>query len=175
MPVKISHPAPQTPQPFYIAKPAAQEGKGVLVLHAWRGLNPFMRSFCDRLASEGFIALAPDLYNGKIAATIEEAKKLRSKVKGDIATQQILQALDHLCAFSGENPKIGVVGFSLGGGWALWLAAGGRGGLFAWRRVGVVVGGTGIQPGCRHSGILRLTRRRLYSRSLRVPVSPGRN
>ena len=94
----------------------------MLVLHAWWGLNKFMRGFCNRLAGEGFIALAPDLYQGKIATTIEEAKKLRSKVKQQAASEQILQALDQLRTLSSENQTLGVVGFSLGGWWVLWLA-----------------------------------------------------
>lgn len=61
-------------------------------MHAWWGLNPFFRRLCDRLAQEGFVALAPDLYHGLTAATIEEAKKLRSKLKQETVSQEITRA-----------------------------------------------------------------------------------
>ena len=107
----------------YLAKPKSGKGKGVLVLHAWWGLNPFVRKFCDRLAKEGFVALAPDLYHGATASTIAEAKKLRGTLKREIVAQEIAQAAEHLRAICGaKNRAIGVVGFSLGGYWALWFA-----------------------------------------------------
>jgi len=63
----------------YLAKPDAPDGPGVLVLHSWWGPNDFFRDLCDRLAAEGFFALAPDLYAGLVASTVEEAAALRSK------------------------------------------------------------------------------------------------
>jgi carboxymethylenebutenolidase len=108
---------------YYLAKPKSGKGKGVLVLHAWWGLNPFVKKFCDRLAKEGFIALAPDLYHGAVASTIAEAKKLRDTHKPKIVGQEIAQAAAQLRALCGGNKRtIGVVGFSLGGYWALWFA-----------------------------------------------------
>ena len=107
----------------YFVKPLSGSGKGVLALHAWWGLNAFMRGFCDRLAGEGFTVLAPDLYHGAIANTIPEAEKLRSKLKRQAASQAIHQAAERLRQETGEGQEgIGVVGFSLGGYWALWLA-----------------------------------------------------
>ena len=131
--------SPKNPQPstpgsvtYYVAMPQSGQGRGVLVLHAWWGLNQFCRGFCDRLAQEGFVALAPDLYHGATAATIAEAKKLRSKLKQETVAAEITQAAEHLRAICGAGPasvggltcwpEIGVVGFSLGGYWALWLA-----------------------------------------------------
>jgi len=110
----------QSSEDFYLAKPKRGQGPGVLVLHAWWGLNPFFREFCDRLAKEGFVALAPDLYHGAVASTIQEAKKLRSKLKQETVKQEIVQATERLCQATRQT--IGVVGFSLGGYWALWLA-----------------------------------------------------
>ena len=103
----------------YMARPKSGRGKGVLVLHAWWGLNQFLKGFCDRLAKEGFVALAPDLYHGATALTITEAKKLRSGLKRDIVSQEIIEAAEYL---GSDQPGIAVVGFSLGGYWALWLA-----------------------------------------------------
>jgi carboxymethylenebutenolidase len=119
---KINQPVGEIPQ-FYLAQPKSSNGKGVLVIHAWWGLNPFFKGLCDRLAGEGFLALAPDLYHSKTASTIEEAKKLRSKMKQEIVAREITQAADQLhklCCSSGQG--LGVIGFSLGGYWGLWLA-----------------------------------------------------
>src|SRR5690349_11035405 len=60
----------------YLAMPAAGKGKPVLVLHAWWGLNDTIKAFCDRLAKEGFVAFALDMYHGKLTDKIEEAEKL---------------------------------------------------------------------------------------------------
>ena len=49
----------------YLALPQSGKGAGVLVLHAWWGLNDFFREFCDRLAQEGFVALVPGPVFGK--------------------------------------------------------------------------------------------------------------
>lgn len=110
------------PPGAYLAQPQAGPGPGVLVLHAWWGLNPFIRTFCDHLAAAGLRALAPDLYHGATADTIDGAKKLRGKMKQDTAHQEILQAAAFLHASTGPAPSIAVVGFSLGGYYALWLA-----------------------------------------------------
>ncbi len=76
----------------YLAVPDHGSGPGVLVLHAWWGLTEPFRQVCDRLAEAGFVALAPDLYRGKTAATVEEAQALGAaldrdveRVRGDIA------------------------------------------------------------------------------------------
>ena len=56
----------------HLAEPE-NSGRGILLLHAWWGLKPFFKQVCDRLAAQGFTVLAPDLYQGRIAATIDEA------------------------------------------------------------------------------------------------------
>ncbi len=107
----------------YLAIPESGKGAGVLVLHAWWGLNGFFRDFCDRLAQEGFVALAPDLYHGKIAATIEEAEKLNNELSMKQASEDILAAVNVLGRISNAAEKgLGVVGFSMGAYLALWLA-----------------------------------------------------
>jgi carboxymethylenebutenolidase len=107
----------------FLTLPASGSGPGILVLHAWWGLNDFCRGFCQRLAEEGFVVLAPDLYHGQTAQTIPEAEKLRSKLKQEQVKGDILAAvavLQEIPARTGEG--LGLVGFSLGAYWGLWAS-----------------------------------------------------
>ncbi|HQV95619.1 MAG TPA: dienelactone hydrolase family protein [Anaerolineales bacterium] len=104
----------------YLASPDGG-GPGALLLHAWWGLKPFFKETCDRLAEQGFTVLAPDLRDGQIAKTIEEAKALMEKSDGQLVGDTVMAAKDHLRGM--VDGKIGVVGFSMGGAWALTVAA----------------------------------------------------
>jgi carboxymethylenebutenolidase len=107
----------------YLAEPAAPNGKGVLVLHAWWGLNDFIRSLCDRFAAEGFVALAPDMYKGKVTASIEEAEKLLGEQDVPSIDAAISSAIDALQNHRlVKSKKVGAIGFSLGGFHAFRLA-----------------------------------------------------
>ena len=75
----------------HLAVPSSGTGRPVLVLHPWWGLNPTIREFCDRLAAEGFVVFAPDLYRGEIATDIPAAESLstalfraRDRAKADV-------------------------------------------------------------------------------------------
>ena len=89
---------PQHQPQGFLATPASGKGPGVLVLHAWWGLNDTMKALCERLASEGFITFAPDLYHGKIAVTIPEAEALGRVVDSnpDQAKAEIAEATKFL-------------------------------------------------------------------------------
>jgi carboxymethylenebutenolidase len=103
--------------------PCTGKGPGVLVLHAWWGLNPFFRDLCKRLAAEGFVAFAPDLYHGQVAHTIDEATQLRNKLKQKIAFDEIIAATEYLSSLDAvTNKAISVIGFSLGARFALELS-----------------------------------------------------
>ena len=110
----------------YLAVPEQGRGPGVLVLHAWWGLTEPFRQVCDRLAEAGFVALAPDLYHGKTTAAVEEAQALGASLdrdverwRGDIAGA--VQVLRQHTATHRANArgKLALVGFSLGGAYAL--------------------------------------------------------
>ena len=60
----------------YLATPPSGSGPGVIVIQEWWGLVPHIKEVADRLASEGFVALAPDLFNGKTTTEPDEAGKL---------------------------------------------------------------------------------------------------
>ncbi|CAG1002583.1 carboxymethylenebutenolidase [Anaerolineales bacterium] len=104
----------------YFASPE-NGGPGVLLLHAWWGLKPFFKQVCDRLAMQGFTVLAPDLRDGRIATTIDEAKALMEKSDSQFIENTIMAAKDHLR--SRVKGKIGLVGFSMGAAWALTIAS----------------------------------------------------
>ena len=114
----------------FLALPPTGQGPGVLVLHAWWGLNETIKAFCTRLADEGFIAFAPDLYHGEIADTIAGAEALGSaldrnhlQAKAEIAaaTTFLNEHAGHVAA--NGHSGVAVIGFSLGAYYALHLAA----------------------------------------------------
>jgi carboxymethylenebutenolidase len=100
----------------------APAAPGIIVIHEWWGLNDNIKAMTRRLAGEGYSALAVDLYNGKVADKPDDAKKLAGQAMGDhdggIA---ILRAADDFLKKQGA-PKVGVIGWCFGGGWALTTA-----------------------------------------------------
>lgn len=109
---------------MYVAASKSQRAGAVLVLHSWWGLTGFFRRLCDRFADQGFVALAPDLYDGKLARTVSEAKDLRAKVtasRREPAYKYLIRMIGELRGAAGVQ-YIGVAGFSMGGHWAYWLA-----------------------------------------------------
>lgn len=109
----------------YLAIPATGKGPGVLVLHAWWGLNDTIKTFCNHLAEAGFVVFAPDLYHGKVVDTIPAAEEMVSVLEADPgpAQREIAGAVTFLnqhAAKTGDG--LAVVGFSLGAFFALNLA-----------------------------------------------------
>jgi carboxymethylenebutenolidase len=96
-------------------------GPGVIVIQEWWGLVPHITDVADRFADAGFTALAPDLYHGESAAEPDGAGKLMMALNLDRAAKDLSGAVDLLVARTGR-PKIGVVGYCMGGGLALVLA-----------------------------------------------------
>ncbi len=96
---------------------------GLVVLHAWWGLNEDLLLYADRLAAEGFAVVAPDLYRGSVAGTIDEAERLSDSLDQTDADVIALAAVDALAERLGAGARLGAVGFSLGAGWALWTPA----------------------------------------------------
>jgi carboxymethylenebutenolidase len=110
----------------YLAVPPTGQGPGVLVLHAWWGLNDTMKAFCTRLAESGFVAFAPDLYHGKVADTIAGAETLGQALDANHlqAKAGIAEATIFLTEQVGQAGRgLAVIGFSLGAYYALDLAA----------------------------------------------------
>jgi carboxymethylenebutenolidase len=110
--------------PGYLAVPAAEEGPAVIVLQEWWGVDAHIRSVCDRLAAEGFFALAPDLYRGETTTEPSEAQQKMMALAMDEAEQEMCGAAAYLASQPGvEGAGVGAIGFCLGGGLALWAAA----------------------------------------------------
>jgi carboxymethylenebutenolidase len=107
----------------YFALPASGRGPGVIVIQEWWGLTTHIAHLADRLAGEGYVALAPDLYGGATTHDEAEALQLLLEIPVDRATRDLRGAVDYLLSrneVAGET--IGVVGFCMGGSFALQLA-----------------------------------------------------
>jgi carboxymethylenebutenolidase len=110
----------------YLAVPSSGSGPGVLVLQEWWGLAPQIKRACDRLAAEGFTALAPDLFHGQLAqhTEMDKAAQLMNEMPPDRAARDMGGAVDYLLGHDAvTGGKIGVVGFCMGGMLTLLVAA----------------------------------------------------
>ena len=108
----------------YLALPGDERGPGVIVLQEWWGLDEHIRSICDRLAGEGFLALAPDLFRGETTTQPSEAEQKMMALSMDQAERDMCGAADFLASHPGfEGAGVGALGFCLGGGLAVWAAA----------------------------------------------------
>ena len=93
------------------------------MLQEWWGLNDQIREVCDRFAAEGFVALAPDIYRGVVTREPDEAAKLMMALNIEQAAKDMVGAVDFLAAHEAVTSSgVGVTGYCMGGGLALWLA-----------------------------------------------------
>jgi carboxymethylenebutenolidase len=109
----------------FLAMPrdAAEPLPGILVIHEWWGLNDDIKAITRRLAGEGYVALAVDLYGGATATEPDKAQELMTAVLEDPmrAQRNLTQAYDYLEKYA-LAPRIGSIGWDLGGGWSLQAA-----------------------------------------------------
>lgn len=107
----------------YLARPDAAEGDlpGIIVIHEWWGLNENIRMMTRKLADQGYVALAVDLYSGKVAETSENASTYARSVNQNEAVSNLTQTYEYL---TGEQnaTDIGTIGWCFGGGWSLQTA-----------------------------------------------------
>ena len=110
----------------YLATPASGSGPGIVVLQEWWGLAPQLMRVADRLAAEGYAALAPDLYHGELAGhqEMDKAAHLMTTLDQQRAATDMQAAIDTLLAHGAcSSARVGVVGFCMGGMLTLRLCA----------------------------------------------------
>ncbi len=125
----VSYPSPQGHEKTRAAlvQPATEEKSkipSVLVIHENRGLNPYVEDVARRVATAGFLALAPDALAplGGYPGTDDEGRALQRQLDPEKVTQDFIAAAQYLKAHPACNGKVGVVGFCFGGGMSNELA-----------------------------------------------------
>jgi carboxymethylenebutenolidase len=109
----------KTPR-LYSAGDVEPDSPGVVLLHAWWGLNADVVAFADRLAAAGFAVVAPDMFDGQVAETIEHAERLAGSSDEEAIQAIVPAAVDLLAERLGPGAPLAAVGFSFGAAWAIW-------------------------------------------------------
>ena len=116
----------------YLAQPTTNKGPGVVVIQEIFGVNAVMRAICDGLAEQGYFALAPDLFwriepniqlTDQSEAEWKRAFELYQKFNVEAGVKDIQTSITHLRGVPGAGPKVGAVGYCLGGLLAYLTAA----------------------------------------------------
>jgi carboxymethylenebutenolidase len=122
----ISFPSNGSDASGYLVRPDGGSGPGVLVIQEWWGLDSGIKEMANRLGTAGFVALAPDLYHGELAAhdEMDKANELMNAMPPDRAARDMSGAIDYLAGLDGVTGSgIGVVGFCMGGMLSFLIAA----------------------------------------------------
>lgn len=108
----------------YLALPPAGTGPGLIVIQEWWGLTSHIVDVSDRFAAEGYVVLAPDLFGGATTHDKDEAESLMQQLPVEQAARDLSGAVDYLLAHDAvTSERLGAVGFCMGGGFVLVLAA----------------------------------------------------
>jgi carboxymethylenebutenolidase len=102
-----------------LALPKATPASAVLLIHEWWGLNDQIKAVAAELAKEGYVALAVDLYDGKVADTRDGAQALMKQVDGAAATDTLVSWIGWLRAHETVSARLATIGWCFGGGWSL--------------------------------------------------------
>jgi carboxymethylenebutenolidase len=117
----LSFSTPNGDTTAYVAMPDTPNGKAVVIVHEWWGLNDHVKDIAGRYASEGFIGIAPDLYRGKIATDPDEASKMMHGLATEDGLLTIAKATDAAREAYGVS-HLGITGYCMGGTFALRAA-----------------------------------------------------
>lgn len=124
----------------YLALPDSGQGPGIVVLQEWWGLVPHIKDVANRFAEAGYVALAPDLYEGDSTTSPDEAGRMMMALNIDKTAQDLQQSIDYLLNHEAvTSSQVGVVGFCMGGQLALLAAT-------VSHQVGATVDFYGIHP-----------------------------
>jgi carboxymethylenebutenolidase len=120
----ISYPSGTEKVTGYLALPeGAGKSPAIVVIQEWWGLNDFIRGKSDDFARKGYVALAVDLYRGKVATDPDTAHQLMRGLPEDRAIRDLKAAVDYLRSRDDvDATRIGAVGWCMGGGYSLALA-----------------------------------------------------
>ncbi|MCC7366441.1 MAG: dienelactone hydrolase family protein [Dehalococcoidia bacterium] len=116
----VTFPADGGSSSGYLAKPANGSGKGVIVIQEWWGLNDNIKGIADRFADAGFVALAPDVYDGRVTTEPDEAGKLLMALNIPATEVKLRGSIAYLKDLTGG--PVGTVGFCMGGALSLFAA-----------------------------------------------------
>lgn len=106
----------------YLPKTANPNGAGIVLIHEWWGVNGQIKKMADKIAGEGFMVLAVDLYEGKVAGNAEEASQMKDGVTDEHAFTKMRGAILELEKYGIPSEKIAIWGFCFGGSFAFKAA-----------------------------------------------------
>jgi len=120
----VSYPSGEEEVQGYLARPAAGSPfPALVVIHEWWGLNTQIKGMAEELAREGYVALAVDLYRGRVTADPMEAHEVMRGVPEDRAIRDLKAAVSYLRGRPDvHGDRIGSIGWCMGGGYSLTLA-----------------------------------------------------
>ncbi len=109
------------PTSAYTIGPDKMTDKAVIIIHEWWGLNDHIKDIADRYASEGFVAIAPDLYRGEVATDPDRASEMMNALDIEDGLDTIKNAIE-AASLSMDISHFGITGFCMGGTYALRAA-----------------------------------------------------
>lgn len=102
-----------------LAVPATTPAPAVLLIHEWWGLNDQIKAVAAEFANQGYVGLAVDLYDGKVASDPASAQSYMEEVAADAAIETLVAWGEWLRTDTRSTGKLGTVGWCFGGGWSL--------------------------------------------------------
>ncbi len=109
----------------FLAKPDNPNGKGLILIHEFWGLNQQMKNLASKFAEVGYSALAINLYGERVAKNVEEARAIKDSVVGFEAVRNIQQAINYFSSLKISAERVAVIGYCMGGGFAFKAATNG--------------------------------------------------
>jgi carboxymethylenebutenolidase len=102
-----------------LAVPATVPAPAVVLIHEWWGLNDQIKAVAAEMASQGYLGLAVDLFDGKVATNPTDAQSQMEALDADAATETMVAWIGSLEGDTRSTGKIGTVGWCFGGAWSL--------------------------------------------------------